>query len=52
MTREHGRPALGFLSPLFFFFFSFFIVEQRSPGYEFNLPFERPGVGSDAGPRR
>jgi hypothetical protein len=23
-----------------------------SPGYEFNLPFERPGVGSDAGPRR
>jgi hypothetical protein len=23
-----------------------------SPGYEFNLPFERPGVGSDGGPRR
>lgn len=23
-----------------------------APGYEFNLPFERPGVGSDGGPRR
>jgi hypothetical protein len=29
MTCEHGRPALGCLSPLFFFFVSFFILEQR-----------------------
>jgi hypothetical protein len=28
------------------------ILLSLSPGYEFNLPFERPGVGSDGGPRR
>ncbi len=28
------------------------ISPSLRPGYEFNLPFERRGVGSDGGPRR
>jgi hypothetical protein len=28
------------------------ISPSLRPGYEFNLRFERPGVGSDGGPRR
>jgi len=28
------------------------VKASLGPGYQFNLPFERPGVGSDGGPRR
>jgi len=41
--RRHRRMPCGWTRR---------ISLSLNPGYEFNLPFERPGVGSDGGPRR